>query len=141
MNLFYSINSFLKHNIYMFHIYHRKEGDCIFCFGVNIVPTIWLILFFDPPKVIVWVILTIIYIIFHFILKSLSSKPTLRWHCNHCQSSCKWQWKITFCFVFCISTLINYSVILFISTSFILSIVWSDIIYTCFVTIIAKRVS
>ena len=40
LNLFYSINSFLKHNIYMFHIYHRKEGDCIFCFGVNIVPTI-----------------------------------------------------------------------------------------------------
>ena len=70
--------------------------------GVKLVPRIWLFLFFDIPKVMVWVLLTNIYIIF----KSYFYKTTLHCPCNLRLSGRRWQREITVCFVHCISTLI-----------------------------------
>ena len=50
-------------------------------FGAKLVRTIRLILSFDIPKVIVWVILTIIYISYNFIFQSSDSKPIILYHC------------------------------------------------------------
>ena len=47
INLFYIINNLLKHNIYIFFRYSRKEGNIISCFGAKLVPTFRLVLFLD----------------------------------------------------------------------------------------------
>ena len=75
--LFYIINGLIEHNIYRFHRYNSKEGRFIFCFGAKLIPIIWLILFSSLPKIIAWVLPTIIYIISHFIFKSTNSKPII----------------------------------------------------------------
>ena len=52
-NLFYFINIFLGHNLYWFFRYHSKAGKFIFVLE-QFPPLIWLILFFDVLKVIVY---------------------------------------------------------------------------------------
>ena len=72
----------------------------LYFFGAKLVFIIRLILFFDLPKVIVWVILNTIYIISHFIFQSFDSKPimfTATAYCHH--SICKWQYAIIICVV------------------------------------------
>ena len=76
-----------------FHWYNSRKGKFIFCLGAKMIPTIWLILFSDLPKVIVWVLLTIFYIIYIFLFQSSSSKPSNTWNCNGCRFSRKWQWE------------------------------------------------
>ena len=75
--ILYIINSYLEHNPYRFCRYHSKEGKFVYLFGAKLVPNIWLVLFFDRPKVIVWVLITVIQIISRFIFKSLYSKPSI----------------------------------------------------------------
>ena len=75
INLFYIIIFFPKHNIYRFLSYNIQEGKFVYYLGAELVPTIRMVLFLDPPKVIVWVLLAIIYIISHFIFQSSESKP------------------------------------------------------------------
>ena len=58
-------------------------------------------------KFIVWVLLTIIYIIYHFIFQTSYSKLTLRCHFNNRHPSHKWQREITVCFFRCIATQIR----------------------------------
>ena len=77
INLFYIINCLLKHNLYRFIFYKIKLGKFIFCFGAKLVPTIRMLLFFDLPTFVVWVLLTIIYIIYHFIFQSFYLKPII----------------------------------------------------------------
>ena len=55
----------------MFRSCNSKEGNFGFCFGVKLVPTIRMILFFDIPKLIVCVILNIYLHSFFIFLKHL----------------------------------------------------------------------
>ena len=61
MNLFYIINCFTEHNLYRF-CWYTSKGDKFLYFWAKHVPKIWLGLFSDVSKLIVWFILTIIYI-------------------------------------------------------------------------------
>ena len=108
IDLFYIVNFMPEHNFCRFRHYSGKEGEYIYSFGENCVPTIWLTWFFDPPKIIVWAILTIIWISSHFIFQSSNLNPilfaTTAWNCR---SSCKWQNSIIVRLFFCIITVIQ----------------------------------
>ena len=90
INLFYIINCLLGRNLYRFFRRNRKEGKSIFCSGGKLVPTIRMILFFGLTKVVLWVLLTIIYIISRFLFQLYDSKPTPWFQCSCRCFSCKW---------------------------------------------------
>ena len=62
---------------------------------------------FDLHKVIVWVFINMIYVIYNLIFQTSYSKPYLCYHYYNCLSIYKWQQWIPVCFVPCIATLIR----------------------------------
>ena len=79
---------------------------------------LYIFLFFYPHKVILRVLLTIIYIISHFLFQKYNSKSTLFWYCNLRCSSRKYKQEIIVCFVCCIATLIWLHCYIFLNNLF-----------------------
>ena len=106
INLFYFMNSLLKHYCYLLHRYHIKEGKFILSFDQKLFLRFDWYFSFEKNKFVVFVILTIIYIKYCLIFQTSDLKLTLRCHWNHCRPNCKWQRAITAYFCCCIDTII-----------------------------------
>ena len=84
IKMFYFNNHFLKHihpgfaaitenQVSLFFVLEWKFCLWFKCFD-----------FFGQHKVVVWVLLTIIYIVSHLVFKTSNLKPTTGWHWNSC---------------------------------------------------------
>ena len=111
----------------------EKKVSC-FCFWFKFFSMTRMFIFVEQHKSIVCVILTIY-------LHWFDSKPPLFCHCNRCCSSHNPQRATIVCFVHCIYKVIWLRRYIFLSTSFVLSIFFSNKISTSFVAITARRVN
>ena len=98
--------------------------------------------FFCLPKFIVWVLLDIIYIIYHFLFESFYSKPILfSATAYHLHSSRKLQCSIIVCVVFCITTFIRLRIYIVLINLFNSINIFLKKISKGIITITAKKVS